>query len=355
MTEKILQVAGFLFIGDPHLASNAPGRRTDADFAAVVCDKLKQSFDIAERENLQPVILGDLFHRQNDTEAHMLTTLFNTLRPLSKVPWCLVGNHDLQEAQLTSNTSLAAVRATGLLDLIEEGAFRLIDCGGVLVGLGGTPYGMTIPKSVVGKFKPEPDQVIWITHTDVRFKQNYPGALEPFEVAGCDLIINGHMHLEQPSWQAGSTLWVNPGNITRVSVDAFEHVPGVLKWTPLGGLKRIPLKYRASSEVFDRRGKLTEETVKKGSGLTGEEASGFVDQLRALATDKGQAGSSRLAEDLLEVAQEEKVSAAAIKLVLGLLPDADLTNIDLDSFVDSQNTEMSKIEVKLDPSESELL
>lgn len=327
MAEPIIEASGFLFIGDPHLASTAPGRRTDPDFAATVCDKLEQAFTLAEAENLQPVILGDLFHREADTGAHMLTLLFNTLRPLSRTPWCLVGNHDLQEAQLTSRTALAAVAATGLLLLIEEGAFRLVDCNGVLVGLGGTPYGRPVPQSVVGLFDTPPDQVIWITHTDIRFKQNYPGALEPFEVAGCDLIINGHMHLEQPSWQAGSTLWVNPGNITRVSVDALAHVPGVLRWTPLGGLKRIPLVALPGEDVFDLRGRLTAEPVAGGPAMEILPPSHFVEQLKVLATNHSQTGTSRLAEDLIHVAREEQVSEAALDLLLGLLPEADLTEL----------------------------
>lgn len=326
MTMEIIKASGFLFIGDPHLASRAPGRRTDPDFAATVCDKLAQSFEIAEKENLQPVILGDLFHRETDSEAHMLTLLFNILRRSSRKPWCLVGNHDLQEAKLTSATALAAVAATGLLSLIEEGAFGLVDCGGVLVGIGGTPYGRPVPHDVRELFGTPPDQVIWLTHTDIRFKQNYPGALEPFEITGCDLVVNGHMHLEQPSWQAASTLWVNPGNITRVSVDAFDHIPGVLRWTPMGGLTRIPLRFLPGEDVFDLRGRLTADPVLWDGNKDTPQPSHFVEQLKALAENKSRAGASRLAEDLLAVAEEEKVSEAAIGLLLGLLPEVDVSS-----------------------------
>ncbi len=347
MAKPIVEASGFLFIGDPHLASIAPGRRTDADFAATVCDKLVQAFAMAEAGNLQPVILGDLFHRETDTEAHMLTLLFNTLRPLSRRPWCLVGNHDLQEAQLTSKTALSAVAATGLLLLIEEGAFQLVDCGGVLVGLGGTPYGRPVPQTVAGLFETPPDQVIWITHTDIRFKQNYPGALEPFEITDCDLVINGHMHLEQPSWQAGPTLWVNPGNITRVSVDALEHIPGVLKWTPLGGLKRIPLVALPGEDVFDLRGRLTTEPAVWATGTDALPPSHFVEQLKVLAANhNSQAGTSRLAEDLIHVAREEKVSDAALDLLLSLLPEADLTELPaLEQTVSTEETEALSNEV----------
>ncbi len=330
---------GFLFIGDPHIASTAPGRRKDADYPAVVADKLIQAFAIANAENLQPVITGDLFHRERDTESAMLVRLFRALRTSNRIPWCLVGNHDLEETQVTDRVALAAVAETGLLDLIQNGAHAtLVECQGILVGLGGTPYGMDIPGQVRGLFQEPPDQVLWVTHTDVRFKQAYPGALEPFEIDGCDLVVNGHMHLEQPSVQAGRTLWVNPGNITRVSVDAIDHKPGVLLWTPLGGLGRRELRFAPVTEVFNLQGRLTlgdtaaAENWKDVGGIAAGTVSRseFAQMLAESVQLRTGSGQAVLASELVAVAQEEKIPEAALRLLLGLLPEWAETETELD-------------------------
>ncbi|MHB1666165.1 metallophosphoesterase family protein [Thiomonas sp.] len=317
---------GFLFIGDPHIASTSPGRRKDADFAATVAGSLSEAFRLANRLCLQPVILGDLFHRERDSEARMLVHLFRALRLAERTPWCLVGNHDLEEHILTDRTTLAAVAETGLLQLIGNGAFDLIDCNGVLVGLGGTPYGQAIPQSVEGLFAETPDQAIWITHTDVRFKQAYPGALEPFAIAGCDLVVNGHMHLEQPSVQVGHTLWVNPGNITRVSVDALDYAPGVLAWTPLEGLRRYPIAHAPGVEVFNLQGRLSTADDAPNALAAGVAAishrSDFVRMLVEDVQSRSGSGAAVLAAELEKVAEEERIAPEVLRLLFTLIPDA---------------------------------
>lgn len=321
MGTKILEAQGFLFIGDPHLASRAPGRRKDVDFVATVVDKLQQAFAIANDQDLQPVIIGDLFHRERDSDNRMKTLLFRALRSSHRIPWCLVGNHDLQETELTDETALAVIAASGTLDLMEGGAHALVDCGGLLVGLGATPYGQPIPASVPHLFSPIPDQVLWVTHADIQFQQPFPQSLEPFEIEGCDIVVNGHLHKEQPSVLKGSTLWVNPGNITRVSVDTLDHVPGVLRWTPVDGLLRIPLNYLPGAEVFDLRGRLTLQGSAEGEIELPE--SEFVRQLQTMAQPKSTAGASLLMSELREAAQSEKISEEAWTLLLSLMPELD--------------------------------
>lgn len=314
-------ISGFLFIGDPHLASVAPGRRRDEDFSATVIDKLRQAFTLANAENLQPVILGDLFHRERDPGNAMKTRLLRELRRSTHRVCCLVGNHDLQETELTDDTALAVIAESGCLDLLQGGAHRLFDCEGLLVGLGATPYGKTIPQDVSGLFPETPDQVFWITHADIQFGQPFPQSIKPFGIKGCDFVINGHLHKEQPSVLCESTLWVNPGNITRVSVDAMDHVPGVLRWTPAGGLLRIPLQHRPGTEVFDLRGRLT---LDAGTGdLEIPSESEFVRRLQEMAQPRSQAGAELLVEELRDVAKAEKVTEEALALLFSLLPEVD--------------------------------
>lgn len=326
MTSKLprVEAKGFLFIGDPHIATVAPGRRRDPEFFKTVAGKLDQAFAKANQLGLQPVITGDLFHKERDSSPELLSVLFRTLRQSVRVPWCLVGNHDLEEAKITDRVALAAVAETGLLDLIGNGVLREILCGDTLVGMGGTPYGQAVPATVQGLFSEIPDSVIWLTHADIRFKQAYPGALEPFEIEGCNLVVNGHMHIEQPSVQAGDTLWVNPGNITRVSVDALDYAPGVLAWTPLGGLRRYPLVVAPGTEVFNLQGRLTQaQPWCFSTGETQAEPSSFVRMLTEDTQNKTGSGKSVLAAEMIAVASEEKIPPAVTKYLLELLGTED--------------------------------
>src|SRR5690606_30464477 len=83
---------GFLFIGDPHVSSVRPGRRTD-DYASSVLGKLEQAALIAHERRLVPVILGDLIHRDNESSVALITRLMAVLAKFPCVPLVLEGNH----------------------------------------------------------------------------------------------------------------------------------------------------------------------------------------------------------------------------------------------------------------------
>ena len=72
---------------------------------------------------------------------------------------------------------------------------------------------------------------IWITHHDINIPGYDEGWIKPHEIEGIDLLINGHIHRRLEGVQAGRTLWVTPGNISRrARSDASrEHVPAVLR------------------------------------------------------------------------------------------------------------------------------
>jgi len=326
--ETPIVTSGLLFIGDPHIASRAPGRRTDAKFYETVADKLGQAAQIANQGNLQAIITGDLFDKGRDSSPEMLGALFRALRKFRHTVWCLGGNHDLEETRLTERDTLSAVRDTGLLRILDPvmDPTLTLQCGDLRVLVGGTPYGQEIPKDVHNLMaqKEFPDLVIWVTHADIRFRQSYPGAIEPFPIKGCTMVVNGHMHDQQPSVQAGETLWVNPGNITRLSIDFMDYQPGVLSWTPLGGLHRHPLKVAPGSEVFDLRGRLTSASTDTGSLGTLPE---FVRMLISESHEQLGSGKTRLAEELQETALELKTPVSAVNILLHLLGESEVLTL----------------------------
>jgi predicted phosphodiesterase len=246
--------SGLLAIGDPHVSSVRPGRRTDEDFIATVTDKLAQAALIANERNLLPVILGDLFDREQDTHPRLLTRLFRALRKFETTPLCLVGNHDLKETALSEDTALSVVLEAGAIRAVEgNGVFYFAELDGTLVRLGATTYGLKMPTAVAEDFS---GPTVWFTHADWGFEGAYPGADEIFEVPGVDLVINGHMHLTKPAVRRGRTLWFNPGNILRQRIDATDHVPSVWEWSPLRGAEFLRHVLTHKKEVFDLTGRL---------------------------------------------------------------------------------------------------
>ncbi len=269
---------GFLFIGDPHVTSRRPGRRKDDDFAETVLSKLNQAIKIALDNNLQPIILGDLTDRARDEK--IVVSLIRAL--IDKNVITLLANHDKTEKNLTDNTTLAVLKEARVLSVAETagrvgGYIFPSKEGDVKIGLYAVPYGKDIPDDIaeLGGAGTQ-ERSILMTHTDIEFDDHtYPGALIPHEIKGCELLVNGHMHLTKPKKVKGETTWFNPGNISRMSMDAKDHVPSVWGWTPDGGIERFELEYE--KDVFD----LTGYHIDAAESVPTLENSVFVEMLRA--------------------------------------------------------------------------
>lgn len=257
---------GLLFIGDPHLSSRRPGRRRDADFVATCIDRLAQGVALADAGNLVPVILGDLFDRPDEADHRLMALALRTLRAARHRPWCLVGNHDRRHAALTDDTALGVVRAAGAVATLEaSGPAAVLRLDGVVVGLGATPHGQDIPRDVTGAFGTPVATVVWLTHHDLDFGRPYPGAAPTFPIAGCDVVVNGHMHGRERPRRHGRTRWFNPGNILRQTIDQIDHVPAVWSWRPRARHRLTPHPLRHERDVFDRCGHLA-PTLPPGTG-----------------------------------------------------------------------------------------
>lgn len=277
--DGLIEANGFLFIGDPHLTTRRPGRRRNRDFSGIVLDKLAQAIDIANQERLVPVLLGDMFHRAKEEDETLKTRLLRVLNGCWTVPVSNVGNHDMRGLRLSDADSLSVIAESGaLLVARESGPVAEYLIGGSRVGLGCTPYGQQIPREVASLF-PDALGVVWVTHHDVAFEGAYPGAIEPFEIAGCGLVVNGHMHLEKQPIAAGRTLWCNFGSITRTAIDAINHEPAVWQFSPQEGLTRHYLVYE--NDAFDLTGHLVDEISPGESREDADDVSAFVDLLQA--------------------------------------------------------------------------
>jgi hypothetical protein len=227
---------GFLFIGDPHLEGRTPDFRSD-DFPNVILGKIQWCLDYAAKQNLIPVFLGDLFDKPRDNPTWMLGRLIDCLRGKRAVG--IYGNHDCADPVLSENDSLTLLIKAGCLTRLSADQPWVGEIEGRPTMLGGSSYREPVPQRVNmprprnRTLFPAKPFGIWITHHDVEIAGYDGGRFAPFEIENIDVVVNGHIHTRSDPVQAGRTLWMTPGNITRRtrSEKSRRHTPAVLKIT----------------------------------------------------------------------------------------------------------------------------
>ena len=317
--EEPVVCAGLLLIGDPHVGSRRPGRRKDSAWPAPVLAKLERCVEIANERDLAPVILGDLFEHALEPDEALKGRLVRILKRFRLRPLVNVGNHDMRHTVLSDGDSLALLGTADVVDVAPlSGPVRIIEMGGRRLGLGLTPYGQPIPTDVRGAF-PRADAVAWLTHHDIAFADSYPGAMPPHAVAGCDIAVNGHVHASKSPIRVGATTWVNPGNITRRTIDDLDHVPRAWVLSADGRLSPEILPFAA--DVFDLTGRLVEAAA---ADMSESVESAFVSLLKAeSATDLARsADGSLLREEIEAKFERDGTSEPVRRTVLSLLAEA---------------------------------
>jgi predicted phosphodiesterase len=236
---------GLLFIGDPHLASKAPGGRSD-DFTETILGKLEWCLNYAKQEQLLPCLLGDIFHHKWERQLRLIGDLCGLLSGREVIS--IYGNHDVVADALTEGQALDVIVRAGLLRLVDEKRFWEGKVGGRQVIVGGTNFGQLFPVQFAPGFR---TLTFWMTHTDLKVG-NVVATNEPIEIPGIHVVVNGHIHARQPDMQVGKTVWITPGNITRES-RAKREAPAVLRIdvNETGWHKRyIEVPHKPDSEVF---------------------------------------------------------------------------------------------------------
>ncbi len=311
---------GVLVIGDPHVGSRRPGRRKDAIWPQAVLGKLERCVAIANERQLAVVILGDLFDRPVETDVALKNQLIRILKGFRHRPIVNVGNHDIQHTTLTDSDSLALLGRCAVVDVVATSApVAEFQIGERRIGVGMTPYGQAIPTDARGSFSGV-DLRAWFTHHDIAFDGGYPGAVPPFAVEGCDVLINGHIHKTQKSILAGRTRWLNPGNITRQSVDLVDHVPRAWLLDGSGELEAQALPFE--SNVFDLTGRVVDAADE--AAVAREVESAFVTLLQAeSSTELKRSGDGAIIRDEIEAKfAADSTSDAVRAIVRSLLGEA---------------------------------
>lgn len=315
------KTAGFLYIGDPHVSSRRVGRRLD-DYLQSVLDKLSACATLCAQHDLTAVVLGDLFHRNDDNNLVMLNRLTRVLKQFPTPPIVLEGNHDKEQTTLSDNDALMLLDQCGIVRVaMRAGLFDTFEVEGVRINLHMAPHGTVLPDSV-----PESNEVmnVLITHHDLAFGSAYPGS-EPLKaIAGVAMAINGHMHDTKSMQLIGETHWHNPGNIEPLSIDLADHVPCAWMWNPKMGpatLKALPLPH--GTDLFDRTGVQVEAGNAETAIAEVVKSSEFAALLSSdVAMDAQKTDdASVLQEDLERVLAASNASNATALLLRSLMGD----------------------------------
>ena len=251
--------SGLLFIGDPHIEGRTPGFRRD-NYPETILSKLQWCLDYCDQQNLQPILLGDIFDKPRDNPNWLIARLLDLFD--SRAIPTIFGNHDCANPHLDENDSLTLLAKAGAVRMLDERHLWACVVEGRTVVVGGSPYRYPIPDvfAVDADWPPSlapPHLTVWLTHHDLTFPNAHEAVVTHFkELVGIDYVINGHIHRRaSANVVRGQTTWVNPGNIARRSrSDSIRgHEPAVLRMDiAVDGqwLHTIKVPHQDASDVF---------------------------------------------------------------------------------------------------------
>jgi hypothetical protein len=178
------------------------------------------------------------------------------------------------------------------------------------VVIGGTSWGQKLPASF--ERSSSDSLVFWVCHHDLRFPGYEESArFDCREIPGIDVVVNGHIHRDLGRVQCGGTLWINPGNIARLSrsESSRAHVPSVLRVdVSAAGCKceRVPVPHEPFESVFHE--------ATPGEPL-GFEQSAFVRELAALESIRTASGAGLMSFLEANLSQFDPRVAREIKIL----------------------------------------
>lgn len=207
-----------LIVGDLHLRTRPPRRRTEEDFAGVCLDKLVQICKIAEdREAKYVVQVGDFFDRPDPDKGLLAQIIYAMPGPGDGPRWIVIhGQHDLKHhaSSARRRSALCVLEAAGKV-WVADGA----DWGIGGVGIMAAGFGQEPPEPKEGGFN------TLVVHAMVGDKPLWPGhdLTGPEEYArrhpGWDLYCFGDYHYPFTAKLPGGAWAVNPGAVLRLTAD----------------------------------------------------------------------------------------------------------------------------------------
>lgn len=243
-----------LFATDLHLKASRPGGRTDDDFFATQLAKIDRLREYTVSKKPDVVILGgDIFDRPDSPHS----VVIGAMRAFAAFPqpvYTVVGNHDVWGYNNTTLTTSA------LGVLFEDGALKKLDKlrlpGVYIKGLHAydetnwciddTSGNDEVPILVAHKFlttKPIPNDDFYLV-----------SAVD--NATNCGLILSGDIHQPHCVKTDVGRWFINPGSMTRMSVDDADRIPQAALITIDGyniSVDHLRLTTQQGEDVFDKK------------------------------------------------------------------------------------------------------
>lgn len=253
-------------IGDLHLHSKAPKRRTDLDYLETCHIKLHKTLRILEDCDVL-LQVGDFF--DSFSVSNKVTAMaIETIRSAGRMIYCVYGQHDLSghSAATIHNSPLQVLKAAGAVHLLNACPMTTATYeskGKDFITMYGAPFGQDIPEVTTKGF------TILVTHRMIGDRPLYPG----HELAGpraflrkypdFDLVCCGDYHYRFDDGIQGRII-LNPGVMMRKTLKEheLEHEPAVYTFETLERkLKIVPVPCDPIEDVMDLERKETRGAI----------------------------------------------------------------------------------------------
>lgn len=241
-----------LFITDTHWRSDKPKARLD-DIMQTQFAELGDILNLSREHDVDAILHGgDAFNVRNPPHS-LVIHLLNWVKSLSLPIHGVLGNHDLTGGNLDS------VKNTGLGVLFESGAFDkldLLEFEDEKVVVKGVHHSFHFDGNYMFDEKYDGWTKIIVSHNFIIPSETMPfGFLHPRDIkTNASLVLCGHYH--QPwEYKGESTLWVNPGSVSRWKINERTHTPQIVLVTIENG--QFQIKYlslpsaKNGNELFD--------------------------------------------------------------------------------------------------------
>lgn len=234
ISHNVKGVDGVIYVGDMHLDCVSPSSRVD-NFPQTMLDKftsMTQQFHKIYGDNFIIVLLGDVFHRNNQSVFYLNEVLscFRSCSALCKGIFSIVGNHDIAYARMDTimKSPFRALLESGYLKLF--GSIELVSHNYSYLFISGAQvYEPCLfrEEATLKAGSSDLGQAHLCAHRF--YKAGEENTLQTPFIKECkyDAVILGHDHVQYPIETVANTKIVRPGAFSRGTAHFMNLVRGV--------------------------------------------------------------------------------------------------------------------------------
>lgn len=209
------------FVGDVHLRATRPVSRLDGDYLGTILDKINRIRILSEEANCDLVILaGDVVDRP-DCPHSVVMKAIREFRKFKKPLYTIIGNHDV--AGFNGST----LNTSALGTMLESGAIKRLDT----LEINGVSIYALHAFDKTDWTVPESDGPRVLVAHKMLLPMAIPGADcilidDVAKTTNADIILSGDIHTNHLV-QSNGKLFVNPGSLSRMSINDRDRLPQV--------------------------------------------------------------------------------------------------------------------------------